>query len=115
MWGLSWDPTAPLPDDATPAPAMLTELWRHSQRAAPQILTSRDPGGSSMVRDGCEKERKQGVNPTSRPGDPEFGAAAPLLGPLMVILGKRGILWENWDFGERKVVFCLPIHLLGDI
>lgn len=44
------------------------------------------------------KEWKQGVNPTSRPEDPEVGTAALLLGPLMVILGKRGILWENWDF-----------------
>lgn len=35
--GLSWDPATLLPDDATPAPAMLTELWRHSQRAAPKF------------------------------------------------------------------------------
>lgn len=53
--GLSWDPTKPLPDDATPVPTMFTELWRHSQKAAPQILTSRGPDGSSMVRDGCER------------------------------------------------------------
>lgn len=68
-----------------------------------------------MVRDGCEKERKWGVNPASHPGDPELGTAAPLLGPLMVLLGKRGILWGNWDFWGRKVVCCHSIHLLGDL
>lgn len=63
-----------------------------------------------MVRDGCGKERKWGVNPAPHPGAPrvwDSGSVDGCFGEKGDFVGKLGFL------GGRKAICCLPIHLLG--